>query len=134
MSSLPLSEVPLNEAGLSSPQTAQELEENTSIPTTSEASPMATVEPLHQLQGTPADNLEAQRKLLQQKLNDHAANAEKFNSPTDSMMSPCSQKLAAQKKKQYGKTKPTLLKSAFAQVAGQENRAPRKRVDDDSPF
>ncbi|KAK6522245.1 hypothetical protein TWF281_002812 [Arthrobotrys megalospora] len=129
----PLSEVPLNEAGMSSPQTAMELDES-SIPTTSEASPLAVVEPLHQLSGTPADNLEAQRRLLQQKLADQAANAEKFSSPTDTMMSPCSQKLAAQKKKQYGKTKPTLLKSAFAQAAGQENRIPKKRADDDSPF
>ncbi|KAF3923717.1 hypothetical protein ABW20_dc0105040 [Dactylellina cionopaga] len=133
MSSLPLSEVPLNEAGMSAPMNIQEMEDVTSIPTTSEGSPMA-VEPLHQLQGTPADNLEAQRMLLQKKLTEHAANAEKFSSPTDNMMSPCSQKLVAHKKKQYGKSKPTLLKSAFASVAGQENRIPRKRNDEDSPF
>ncbi|KAK6342063.1 hypothetical protein TWF730_001545 [Orbilia blumenaviensis] len=131
--SAPLSEIMNN----NSSDNAMEIDEPsmTTIPSTSEASPLAVVEPLHQLAGTPADNLEVQRKLLQQKLADHAANAEKFSSPTDSMMSPCSQRLAAQKKKQFGKkTKPTLLKSAFAQVAGQENRIPKKRADDDSPF
>ncbi|EGX49069.1 hypothetical protein TWF569_009346 [Orbilia oligospora] len=129
--STPLSEIPAD-TNMSSSMDIDE--PSTFIPSTSEASPLAVVEPLHQLAGTPADNLEAQRKLLQQKLADHAANAEKFSSPTDNMMSPCSQKLAAQKKKQFGKTKPTLLKSAFAQVAGQENRIPKKRTDDDSPF
>ncbi|KAK6496215.1 hypothetical protein TWF481_002239 [Arthrobotrys musiformis] len=126
----PLSEIHAD-TNMSSAMDIDEPVQSTSL----EASPLAVVEPLHQLEGTPADNLEAQRKLLQQKLADHAANAEKFSSPTDTMMSPCSQKLAAQKKKQFGKkTKPTLLKSAFAQVAGQENRIPKKRTDDDSPF
>ncbi|KAF3916921.1 hypothetical protein ABW21_db0205450 [Orbilia brochopaga] len=135
--SAPLSEVPLNGAGMTpTPKAIQQIEENASIPASStEGSPAAAIEPLHQLQGTPADSLEEQRKLLQQKLAEQAANAEKFSSPTDNMMSPCSQKLAAHKKKQYGKSKPTLLKSAFAQAAaGQENRIPRKRDDDESPF
>ncbi|KAK6353512.1 hypothetical protein TWF696_005475 [Orbilia brochopaga] len=135
--SSPLSEVPLNGAGMTpTPKTSQQVDENMSIPASStEASPAGSIEPLHQLQGTPAESLEEQRKLLQQKLAEQAANAEKFSSPTDNMMSPCSQKLAAHKKKQYGKSKPTLLKSAFAQVAaGQENRIPRKRDDEESPF
>ncbi|EWC47829.1 hypothetical protein DRE_03029 [Drechslerella stenobrocha 248] len=119
---------------MSTPQSAQQIEENTNMSSTN--SPAASIEPLHQLEGTPADSLEEQRRLLQQKLAEQAANAEKFSSPTDSVMSPCSQKLAAHKKKQYGKSKPTLLKSAFAQVAAsQENRAPKQRDDtDESPF
>ncbi|KAF3930095.1 hypothetical protein ABW19_dt0205928 [Dactylella cylindrospora] len=120
------------ESGMATPKTAQEVEDQiVSIPTSTESSPV-NIEPLHQ--GTSAENLENQRKLLQQKLAEHAANAEKFVSPTDNMMSPCSQKLAAQKKKQYGKSKPTLLKSAFAQVAADQGTKASRKRDEDSPF
>lgn len=60
---------------------------------------VAEVQPLHQ-DKKPQSNLEHQRQLLAKKI---AETDGKFASPTDSMMSPCTAKLQANKKRHYNK-------------------------------
>ncbi|KAI5806487.1 hypothetical protein DFH27DRAFT_523440 [Peziza echinospora] len=65
-------------------------------------------------------DLDYQRALLQQKLADKSSHL--ATSPTDKMMSPCSQKLAERKNKQFGmQSKPLLLSKAFSQASAQKN-------------
>lgn len=58
------------------------------------------VQPLHQDKKPQQSNLEYQRQLLAKKI---AESDGKFASPTDSMMSPCTAKLQANKKRHYTK-------------------------------
>lgn len=60
---------------------------------------VSDVQPLHQ-DKKPQSNLEHQRQLLAKKI---AESDGKFASPTDSMMSPCTAKLQANKQRHYTK-------------------------------
>ncbi|KAG6993819.1 hypothetical protein G7Y79_00050g085560 [Physcia stellaris] len=71
----------------------------------------------NQLQSEKEQNvksMEYHRQVLKGKLEDDSA-LNKYVSPSDNIMSPCTQKLSALKGKQFGKAKP---KSLFAQTAG----------------
>ncbi|TRM68084.1 hypothetical protein BD626DRAFT_480747 [Schizophyllum amplum] len=68
-----------------------------------------------------------------------------YVSPTDNMMTPCSQKLNSAKKKQFTKAKPTQLFAAPQEqkesegedeedVAAPEPKDGKMDVDDDNPF
>lgn len=61
---------------------------------------ISEVQPLHQNKKVSLSNLEYQRQLLAKKL---AESEGKFASPTDNMMSPCTAKLQANKKRHYNK-------------------------------
>lgn len=91
---------------------------------------VAEVQPLHQEKRPQMSNLEHQRQLLAMKI---AENDGKFASPTDSMMSPCTAKLQANKKRHYNKyadfehstnirAKPQSLQSRFSQVVQQSEK------------
>lgn len=61
---------------------------------------ISDVQPLHQDKKPQLSNLEHQRQLLARKL---AEKETKIASPTDSMMSPCTAKLQANKQRHYNK-------------------------------
>ncbi|KAK9381841.1 uncharacterized protein V2V93DRAFT_368016 [Kockiozyma suomiensis] len=76
--------------------------------------------PLHVSEGQ-----NVQRQILHNKFLEARTN---FASPTDNLMSPCTAKLQAHKKKHYTKTKPQLLRFgnlAAVAAAGKENSSER---------
>ncbi|CCG82377.1 Predicted protein [Taphrina deformans PYCC 5710] len=83
------------------------------------------VQPLHQDKKPQQSNLEYQRQLLAKKI---AESDGKFASPTDSMMSPCTAKLQANKKRHYTKAKPLSLQNRFSQVAKQNGEGDKENA------
>ncbi|BFZ59352.1 hypothetical protein YB2330_000360 [Saitoella coloradoensis] len=67
-------------------------------------------------------HLDLQRQLLAKKLQQNAGSS--FASPTDNLMSPCTAKLQAHKKKHFAKGKPVSLAGAFAKAGLNENQPP----------
>ncbi|KAK7207515.1 hypothetical protein BZA70DRAFT_271509 [Myxozyma melibiosi] len=86
------------------------------------ASAVAPAAPdMQPLQATEGQNV--QRQILHNKFLEARTN---FASPTDNLMSPCTAKLQAHKKKHYTKTKPQLLRFgnlATSTTADKENAA-----------
>ncbi|CUS10950.1 unnamed protein product [Tuber aestivum] len=95
-------------------------------------SPTPVVQQLHQ--AAPNTNLEIQRQLLAQKLAEKTTGS--FTSPTDTIMTPCTKKLAAQKQKAYKKSQPKLLSKAFLGIAmeGKENETSSTSTPASSSF
>ncbi|KAI5790187.1 hypothetical protein EDC01DRAFT_630886 [Geopyxis carbonaria] len=112
------STIPLSETTMNAANSTPIISPTGSAPGNVEPS----VTELHQGGLTP---LEIQRQLLQQKLAEKSD--DRFTSPTDQMMTPCSKKLQDHKKKAFGKTKPMSLAGRFSKVAaesgaGKENK------------
>ncbi|GAA5820307.1 hypothetical protein JCM11251_005566 [Rhodosporidiobolus azoricus] len=55
-----------------------------------------------------------------------AAAGQNFHSPTDTMVSPCTKKLAQSKQRHFTKGKPLSLSSSFQAQAQQQQKAPSK--------
>ncbi|KAK9375276.1 uncharacterized protein V1513DRAFT_443332 [Lipomyces chichibuensis] len=82
----------------------------------------AEVQPLHT-----SESQNLQRHVLHQKIFQARTS---FASPTDNLMSPCTAKLQAHKKRHYVKSKPQLLRfGSLSSAANKENSAENSGLD-----